>query len=184
MPNDLAFAIANRRSMGLSKLKPDPVPRKLIEEMLIAANWAPSHGDTEPWRFIVYSGEGRHQLAKNFAVATQEDAALKRAFAAPVWIALGMEPKKNEDGSLVMSEEEELMAATCAVQNLHLTASALGLAGMWHSKGVSVNPLVAKALGWEAPSRLLGFFMCGWPSVDWPEGERGQWQDKVVWVDN
>lgn len=41
-------AIHHRRSMGLSRLSPEPVERALIEQMLEAANWAPSHGDTEP----------------------------------------------------------------------------------------------------------------------------------------
>ena len=58
-PEAVYSAILNRRSMGLSRLKPDPVDHALIEQMLEAANWAPSHGDTEPWRFTVFAGEGR-----------------------------------------------------------------------------------------------------------------------------
>ena len=101
---DVVFAaILHRRSMGLSRLKPDPVDRKLIERMLEAANWAPSHGDTEPWRFTVFAGEGRETLAELFANAHGEetagnaeanasDGARKRAFASPVWISIGMSP--------------------------------------------------------------------------------------------
>ena len=90
-------AIKNRRSMGLSRLGDQPVPRELIEQMLEAANWAPSHGDTQPWRFTVFAGEGRAQLADLFEKAGREDggshkreAAEKRAFAAPVWISIGL----------------------------------------------------------------------------------------------
>ncbi|MDR3692865.1 MAG: nitroreductase family protein [Fimbriimonas sp.] len=191
----LFHAIQNRRSMGLSKLRSDPVDRNLIERMLESANWAPSNEDTEPWRFAVFSGEGRKVLADLFADAVQsksggDDAALaregatKRAYASPVWIAIGMTPKLKEDGSLLMTEEEELMAVACAVQNLHLMASAMGLAGMWHSKGLSVNKAVAEGLGWSAPSRLVGFFMCGWPSTAWPAGERGPLAEKVRWIDS
>ncbi len=151
--DNLMAAIVHRRSMGLSRLKPDDVERALIEQMLEAANWAPSNGDTEPWRFTVFTGEGRQTLAELFEAANLEDAArnaqtrlhesaqresaLKRAFAAPVWIAIGMVPGRKADGSLLMSADEEMMAVACAVQNLHLMASALGLAGMWHSKGTS-----------------------------------------------
>ena len=177
--------ILHRRSMGLSRLKPDAVDRALIEQMLEAANWAPSHGDTEPWRFTVFAGEGRAALAEIFEGAIGEpEAARKRAFAAPVWISIGMAPARKEDGSPLMPVEEELMAVACAVQNLHLMASALGLAGMWHSKGPSVHPEVARGLGLEAPGRLLGFFMCGWPATDWLSSERRPLSEKVRWVES
>ena len=183
--NVIFDAIKNRRSMGLSRLRDQPVDRALIEQMLEAANWAPSHGDTQPWRFTVFMGEGRAQLAELFALAMQEpEAAHKRAFAAPVWISLGMAPARRADGSLKMSAEEELLAVACAVQNLHLMAQSLGIAGMWHSKGSSVHPAVAAGLGLDAPDRLLGFFMCGWPSTDWLTSERQPLSDRVRWVEN
>jgi nitroreductase len=190
----LFAAIAHRRSMGLSRLKPDPVDRGLIERMLEAANWAPSHGDTEPWKFTVFAGEGREVLAELFTKAYREgkaadpnaqdhDGPRKRAFAAPVWISIGVSPQLGEDGLPRMSEQEEAMAVACAVQNLHLMASALGLAGMWHSKGLSVDPIVAQGLGLEPPARLLGFFMCGHPACDWFVGERRPLAEKVTWVE-
>lgn len=179
-----------RRSLGVAKLDPRPVPRSLIESMLEAANWAPSHGDTEPWRFTVFMAEGRARLADLFESAQRDlkpdaptEAARARAFAAPVWIAIGLVPGLNEEGLPKMPPEEEVMAVSCAVQNLHLMARAHGLGGKWHSKGLSIHPSVAESLGLRPPSRLLGFFMCGWPSIEWPDGVRGAWEDKVVWVE-
>lgn len=186
-PETLLDTISHRRSMGLSRLNPDPVSRDIVERMLQAANWAPSHKDTEPWRFTVFTGDGREKLAELFQAANRADqkddneGARKRAFAAPVWISISMVPVLNEDGSMKMTEEEELMAVAMSVQNLHLMACASGLAGMWHSKGISIHPAVAEGLGLEAPSRLLGFFMCGWPNCDWPEGERRPLVEKVRW---
>ena len=116
--------------------------------------------------------------------ARLRESAHKRAFAAPVWISIGMVPGRKADGSLLMSQDEELMAVACAVQNLHLMASALGLAGMWHSKGTSTHPAVARGLGWEAPDRLLGFFMCGWPASDWFTSTRRPLTEKVCWVED
>lgn len=189
----LLDAIAHRRSLGLARLKSDPVDRDLIEKMLEAANWAPSHGDTEPWRFTVFMGEGRAALANIYGAAYLADAGddfhpdrfeafRDRAWKAPVWISIGLSPGLREDGALLMGEEEEAMAVACAVQNLHLVASALGLAGMWHSKGLSIHPTVARALGLTPPSRLLGFFFCGWPAIDWPEGERKPIGEKTSWI--
>ena len=184
--------IANRRSLGLARLKEDVVDPQIVRQALEAANWAPSNGDTEPWRFTVFTGEGRKELGEVFAEAYRLDAGegykeesfqamRQRGTDAPLWISIGMTPSFRADGSRAMSDDEEIMAVACAVQNLHLLVTAYGMVGMWHSKGPSVHPHVAAYLGLEAPSRLLGFFWCGYPKVEWPEGERGAWEDKVVW---
>ena len=41
---------------------PSEIPREWIEELLDAAHWAPNHKLTHPWRFHVFSGEGRERL--------------------------------------------------------------------------------------------------------------------------
>lgn len=188
-PEQFLELAKKRRSMGLSHLSADPVDRNILEKLFEAANWGQSHKDTEPWRFTVFTGDGREKLAEMFIRAHlaehpdgDEVGARKRAFAAPVWIAIGMNPGLNEDGSFLTNEEEEIMAVATAVQNMHLMARAFGLTGLWHSKGLSVHEEVANGLGWEKPKRLLGFFMLGWPTSDWPEGERGDFLEKVTFV--
>ena len=52
---DLIEAIRTRRS--IRAFKPDPVPKKTIEEILDIARWAPSGGDVQPWYFVVLSGK-------------------------------------------------------------------------------------------------------------------------------
>jgi nitroreductase len=197
MPNELdsiCDVISRRRSLGLARLKPEPIDKALIEKMLEAANWAPSNGDTEPWRFTVFTGDSRIALGDAFAEAYRQDAGdefkqitfdsyRERGTSSPLWIAICMTPKLNEDGSFYMTEDEEIMAVACAVQNIHLVATAAGLVGMWHSKQVSTHPHVAKFLGLSEPSRLLGFFWAGYPTVPWPEGERGPMADKVRWAE-
>lgn len=192
----LSRAIAHRRSLGVARLRPDPIDPALIQRALEAADWAPSHGDTEPWRFTVYTGESRRALGEAFAAAYRLEAEAEgsfkenafegqreRGWSAPVWIALGMAPGLRADGSRMMSEEDELMAVACAVQNLHLMASAQGLAGMWLSKGILTHSSVAAFAGLTAPGRLLGFFVLGWPNVAWPEGERRPLSEKVRWAE-
>jgi nitroreductase len=188
----LEAAIARRRSMGLARLRPDAVDPELIERALRAANWAPSNGDTEPWRFTVFTGDSRAALGDALAEAYREgaetfrpetyEANREKVWSAPVWISIGMTPGLRPDGRPLMSEDEELMAVACAVQNLHLMLSAMGLLGMWHSKGTSVHPHVARFLGLEPPSRLLGLFFCGWPKIEWPAGERRPLNEKVRWA--
>lgn len=194
--NALCEAIAHRRSMGIARVHADkPVDRELVEKALQAADWAPSHGETEPWRFTVYTGESRNALGDAFAEAYRLDAGengfkeaafeanRQRALGAPVWISIGMSPGLRSDGSLRMTEEDEVIAVGCAVQNLHLVANAMGLGGMWLSKGVFIHPHVAQFVGLEPPARLLGFFFLGWPAIPWPEGERRPLAEKVRWAD-
>jgi nitroreductase len=191
----LCTAIAHRRSLGVARLLPDPVEPYLIQNALEAANWAPSHGDTEPWRFVVYMGDSRRALGEAFAEAYRFDtlrdgdfrqnvyeSQRARVWDSPVWISIGMEPALLPDGSLKMTIEEELMATACAAQNLHLVASAQGLAGMWLSKGIFRHSRVAEFVGLPQHGRLLGFFVLGWPAIPWPAGERRPLSEKVRWA--
>merc|ERR1712154_197666 len=43
-----------RRSMFLQDLNGMAAPEEAVEQMLDAANWAPTHGLTQPWRFSVF----------------------------------------------------------------------------------------------------------------------------------
>jgi nitroreductase len=48
-------------------------PRSVLEEMCEAGNWAPTHGITEPWRYVILQGdaiERLNQLKVNHAKAT------------------------------------------------------------------------------------------------------------------
>lgn len=57
------FALAliqSRRSIFPKHMTGDAVSQKSIMKMLEAANWAPTHGRTEPWRFVVL---GQHGMA-------------------------------------------------------------------------------------------------------------------------
>src|SRR5262245_47302886 len=68
----LVEAIRARRSIPLKQISPEPIDLDSIALMLEAANWAPSHGQTEPWRFSVFAGEGRHGLSAAFGAAYRQ----------------------------------------------------------------------------------------------------------------
>ena len=68
-PPALYDVLKERRSFNLRDLRPDPVDATSLAHMLDAANWAPSHGHTEPWRFTVFVGEARRRLGEVLAEA-------------------------------------------------------------------------------------------------------------------
>src|SRR2546423_11262194 len=49
--HDIFEVMSTMRAMR--RLKPDPVPDELINKILQAAQWAPSGGNTQRWRFLV-----------------------------------------------------------------------------------------------------------------------------------
>lgn len=153
-------AIRTRRTIG--RVKQDPVDRALIERLLDAAVWAPSHHNTQPWSFIVMSGEGRARLAEGYARVSAslvpelsgqalEDRMAKertKAYRAPVIIAAVCSP--SDDPRAVLAEE--LAAAQAAVQNLLLAAHANGLGAIWRSGDPMYHPLMNETF--DLPRRI------------------------------
>jgi nitroreductase len=59
---DTFQAVTMRRS--IRRFKPDPVPEALLREVLDAARWSPSWGNTQPWEITVVTGESLERLRK------------------------------------------------------------------------------------------------------------------------
>lgn len=185
--------IRTRRSFSLKQLSPDPIDLDAVQLMLQAANWAPSHGHTEPWRFTVFAGDGRRGLSDAFGRAYRQIAGEKtelnaeqaqrdRVWLAPVWISVGMEPGMNDRGEPRWPEWEEMIAVGSAVQNMLVVAASLGLGAKWTSGEVSRHPLVAEFIGLQPPAKLLGFIYTGRPAIPWYDGKRRPLEEKVRWI--
>src|SRR5580658_10637129 len=75
--NKLSEIVINRRSTKPVDFNGKPIDDQQILQLLELANWAPSHGLTEPWRFIVYSGEAVRgfcqQQAEQYRLITPPD---------------------------------------------------------------------------------------------------------------
>ena len=123
------------------------VTRKELDTLLEAANWAPTHQKTEPWRYTVFSGSEAIITYLDYiedyytANADTLDEAEMRKFrnkmsgARNTWvtnssavIVIGM--KRHPDK---LPEWEEVSAVAMSVQNMHLAAEAMGIGGFWSS---------------------------------------------------
>jgi nitroreductase len=176
-----------RRSINQVFLKPDAVATHIVEEMLEAAMYAPSHGRTDPWRFTVFTGEARHTLGETFATsyklgtpaekykAENETAQRERVWLAPIWISIGLEPSSK------FPEWEEIAAVSCAVQNMNLVAASYGLGCYWTSGMVTLHENTVKFVGLTPPAKTLGFLYVGYPKDDYPASIKKDWREKVVW---
>ena len=58
---ELIEAIEGRKS--IRAFKPDPVPREMIEKILLLASKAPSAINLQPWEFTVVGGKEKQEEA-------------------------------------------------------------------------------------------------------------------------
>ena len=184
--------IRTRRTLKPAAMDPGrSVDRGLLERLLENANWAPTHGATEPWRFHVFAGDSRQQLAAELQRAYRERTP-PDAFRPEKFEKLGANPllagvvlvicmKRQESGKI--PEIEEIEAVACAVQNLHLTASAAGLGAQWSSPPFLYEGALHPFLQLGERDRCLGLFYLGWPKagIPWPQGSRRPASDKTIW---
>jgi nitroreductase len=187
---DVIRAIETRQSMG--RVKQDPVPRELIERILESAVHAPNHRLTEPWRFHVFTGKGRGELARARAElarvqaeAEGEDEELaagrisrerKKAFRAPVIIAVICEAGRDEVETL-----ENYAACACAVQNMQLTAHSLGLGAMWRTGLFAYHEHMRRFFGLQAGDRIVAYLYIGYPDMGERPRRRQPAKEKTVW---
>jgi nitroreductase len=185
--------IRQRRSIFPQQFSGEPVARELVEILLENANWAPTHGRTEPWRFIVFSGDALKSLAARHAALYKQQMPAEK-FKEEKYETLKIRPTQashviaicmEADPTGRIPEIEEIEATACAVQNLHLTATALGLAGYWSSGGMTYHEGMRSILGLQGTERCLGFFYLGRFAGPWPEGKRRtDGLQKVRWIES
>lgn len=186
--NDILYTIRFRRAVMQPAFSDQEVTKEEIETLLEAANAAPTHKRTQPWRFVVFRGDGLHRLgnelariykqttpAEKYNEMTEQNMA-KKATVSKVAIAIIV----NYTGEL--PEWEELAATACAVQNMWLASHAIGLGGYWASPGLIKH--LGSFLKLEDNQQCLGFFYVGRPNpqderepVRSPISERVRWEE-------
>ena len=165
-----------------------PIERRVLEELLQAANQAPSHRKTEPWRFRVYRGAGRatlkDELLSVYGAEKDDAGSIAKKFggkidqsAAVLLIFLHRDPQES------VPEWEEIAAVGAAVENLWLSLSEYDLGGYWSSPGFVCGDY-GEWPGAAANERCLGMFYLGYYNAPELPRPRGDWREKVRWVED
>ncbi len=143
-----------------------PVERTTIEQLLENARWAPTHKRSEPWRFKVFhSEEGRARLGeylvdwnerngKEPLTPEKREKIRENPLRAGCVIALCIHPDPT------LPEWEEVASMACAVENMWLTCTSIGLGCYWSSPRAALE--AREFLKLEEGEKCLGLFYIGW----------------------
>jgi len=182
-------AIYSRQSVTV--VRPDPVPREVIEALLAAAVQAPNHYHTRPWRFVVVTGDGRRRLGQMFSDALRREwpnlheqefiVQREKPLKAPVAIVVGVDCSDPEREHI--DRNENLCAAACATQNLLLAAHAYGLASFWKSVDAQTDPELRVFLGLTGDRYILGVIYLGYPVTTLSIPMRPGYKDRTTWIE-
>lgn len=182
--------IRNRRSVFPRQYSGNKVAKSVIDQILENANWAPTHGKTEPWRFFVFAEEGLQKFADFQADAYKSSTAPEKysqekydkmktdPLRASHIVAIAMQRQKTEK----IPEIEEVEAVACAVQNMYLTATAYGLGAYWSSGGITYLEESKEFFGLGEKDKLLGFFYIGEIAGNVPDVGRTPIEEKTTWI--
>jgi nitroreductase len=184
--NPVIQTIRSRRS--IRKMRSDKSPsREQVKAIIEAATWAPNHHMTEPWRFVVIAGEERNKLGEALAEALigefpdtpKEKIELERTkpLSAPVILTLISATKAGPK----VVEQEELIAAGAALQNILLSAHAIGLSTMVRTGAHSYSGRMRRFLALGDGERLVGMVYLGYSSDIQPIGKRTDPQARTEW---
>lgn len=172
--DDFAHLVRSRRTHMLVD-RQQPVPTELIEQLCELATWAPNHKKTWPWKFAVFTGEGRNSLGEAFVADMIESdvgdegkrtKTLTKYARTPVSLVVGCAPHEHPT---FHAENRDAVAA--AIQNILLGATAAGLASFWGTAPLIDAPRALELCGFDPEDRILAVIYLGWPTstVEAPE---------------
>jgi nitroreductase len=184
---DLHEAIRARRSVR--QFGDRPIRRDEIERLFDAAVLAPNHRMTEPWRFYVLGPEARRAYGAVLGARKAkrvEDPAAAQAIVDKV-AAAGAALPAQIVVSMTLAEspeirEEDYAATMMAVQNILLTAHALGLAAHLKSGAIMEDPRARAALGIPDGERIVVTIDLGEPVVEAESKPRRAAADFTTWL--
>jgi nitroreductase len=186
----IANIIKDRRSIKPAKLNGKIIPDELVKDILTLADWAPTHGRTEPWRFVVYSGtkvkEFCRQHAELYKANTTTENFKQESYDKLLHngdqvshIIIAIMQRGNLPKIPVL---EEIIATSAAIQNILLGATALDIASFLSTGGLTHHQAMKDFLQLRDEDIVMGIIYLGY-SDEKTEGKRSiPLDEKVKWI--
>lgn len=183
--------IRTRRTVKPDKMNGKKIADETILELLVLADAAPTHAKTEPWRFVVYSGDKVKEFAKKHADLFKEHTP-EASFTELKYnnlVNLG-----NNTSHIIIAwmkrvpthkipEVEEIAAVSAAIQNILLGATAKGIATFWSTGGMTLHPALHQELSLGEEDLILAMLYLGYTDEPFKEPSRLiPLQEKIEWI--
>lgn len=156
-----------RRSTKPDLMEGDGLSDQEINKLINAAVAAPDHGKLQPWRFLVFQGNGRQKLGQLMAEALakrdphatpeQQTQESQKPLRAPVIIVVILSPKSHP----TIPEFEQILSAGAACENILLAAQAMGYASKWLTGKGCYDNHVKTGLGLQDHEKIAGMLYLG-----------------------
>ncbi len=184
----VATAIRQRRTIKAAQMNGQKIPDEMIQQLLELADWAPTHGRTEPWRFFVYSDDGvsafcqqhanmyQQNAGDNYQQATFDNLANMGNQVSHIIVAAmrrGDLPK--------IPPVEEIAAVSCAIENILVAATAAGIATFWSTGEQTLQPAMKNFLNLREEDHVLGILYVGYADTQPPAKRNTPLQEKIRW---
>jgi nitroreductase len=166
-----------RRSVYVNQFEPgQSIPESVVRQALENARWAPNHGQTEPWRFVVYGGHALSTLADALETAYRTQTPMgqlkpekiEKLRDKPLNSAWAIALIQKRGTVAKIPEWEELAALSCAVQILALSLTSAGYGGYWSTPDVIEASYWRQLWQLQEHDHFRGIYYIGVPK---PESE-------------
>tara|TARA_B100000214_G_scaffold370459_1_gene345148 strand:+ start:167 stop:718 length:552 start_codon:yes stop_codon:yes gene_type:complete len=165
---EIAKAIKKRRTIHIFSKK--SVPREVIEKSIDAANQAPCHRLTYPWRFTSIGMEKREllfqlQLKLKFVDKSKDESILKKIrdkMINPSHLLIASQISTDNK----VQKLEDYAACACAIQNLSLSLVADDVGCKWSTGRITTDPKTYQIAEINPlKEEIIGFLWIGYGTV-------------------
>ncbi len=186
----LSDIIKGRRSTKPGQMNGSFIPDEQVEQLLELADWAPTHGNTEPWRFVVYAGEKAKAFclqhaelyksytpAQNFLQANYDKILRNGDNVSHIIVAIN---QRGKMAKIPVIEEEA--ATSAAIQNILIGATALGIASFWSTGGLTHHPTLKDYFELGDDDTVMGILYLGYTDITQTGKRIVPLTEKVKWI--
>jgi nitroreductase len=159
----ITHSIRSRRT--IRQFNGQPLPKESVIELLREAVWAPFHSVKEPWRFILFEGEGRKRFAEAVRKAAPPEKLqkfghmLKKQLCEEIPVHLLVVIQADQP----QKKFEDAFAASAAlIQNLQLAAWEKKIGVVWKTSGYIRNPEFMEMVGVKPNEKIVAALHMGY----------------------
>lgn len=161
--SELVRVIRERRT--IRDFNGQPLDKEVLMDILRDAQWAPYHSRKEPWRFILFMGEGRLKFAEAVGLTYSNEVRDRwgewarnqycNLIPAHLIVTYDADPRQKY-------WEDALSAAAALIQNIQLLAWEREIGVVWKTNECNWNPAFHRAVGVKPDERIAGILHLGY----------------------